>query len=105
MIAVTVQMDMLDYLKLPAMPNNLAFFQKLDQVGTQLEKNINLSSNIKGDIVYGPYGVIDPEFANKGYSLRFWWQCMAVGKAAGWKFYYSRISNIYSLKLLQKLGA
>ena len=30
---------------------------------------------------------------------------MAVGKAAGWKFYYSRISNIYSLKLLQKLGA
>jgi hypothetical protein len=30
---------------------------------------------------------------------------MAVGKEAGWKYYYSRISNIYSLKLLQKLGA
>lgn len=36
MIGVTVQIDMLDYLKLPAMPNNLTFFQKLDQVGTQL---------------------------------------------------------------------
>ena len=38
MIGVTVQMDMLDYMKLPPMPNNLNFFEKLDKVGAQLEK-------------------------------------------------------------------
>jgi len=36
MIGVTVQIDMLDYIKLPSMPNNLEFFKKLDEVGTTL---------------------------------------------------------------------
>jgi len=30
---------------------------------------------------------------------------MAIGKAAGWKTYYSRSSNIYSRKGLERLGA
>lgn len=56
--------------------------------------------------MYGLYGVIDPDYANKGYSLTFWWQCFALGKViGGWKYYYSRVSNPLSLKMLQKLGA
>ncbi len=53
----------------------------------------------------GVFGVIDPDYAAKGYSLKFWWQCVAIGKAAGWKTYYSRASNIYSRKGLERLGA
>jgi len=49
--------------------------------------------------------VIDPDYANKGYSLRFWWQALALGKVLGWKYYYSRISSPVSLKMVQKLGA
>lgn len=60
---------------------------------------------MKGDLIYGLYAVIDPDYANKGYSLRFWWQCLAVGKVAGWKYYYSRISSPISLKMVLKLGA
>jgi hypothetical protein len=58
-----------------------------------------------GESIYGLYGVIDPEHANKGYSLRFWWECFSMGIAGGWKSYYSRISSPVSLKMLQKLGA
>ena len=58
-----------------------------------------------GDCVYGVYAVIDPEHANKGYSLRFWWECLSIGKVAGWKTYYSRISSPVSLKMVLKLGA
>ena len=36
MIGVTVQMDILDYVNCPSMPNNLLFFKKLDKVGAEL---------------------------------------------------------------------
>jgi len=49
--------------------------------------------------------VIDPKEASQGYSLRFWWQLFSYGKLSGWKFYYSRISNAVSLKMLIDLGA
>lgn len=52
----------------------------------------------------GLYAVIDPDYANKGYSLAFWWQGLSYGKVAGWKYYYSRISSSISLKMVLKLG-
>jgi hypothetical protein len=66
---------------------------------------MDLSEFKKGDLIYGLYAVIDPDYANRGYSLRFWWQALSVGKVAGWKYYYSRISSPISLKMVQKLGA
>ncbi len=53
----------------------------------------------------GVYGVIDPDYASKGYAIIFWWMCLALCKAAGWKTYYCRSSNIYSRKGLERLGA
>lgn len=79
--------------------------QKLGVTGQQLEKQMDISDLKKGDAIYGLYAVIDPDYANKGYSLRFWWQCLSVGKVGGWKYYYSRISSPISLKMVQKLGA
>ncbi len=87
------------------MPNNLDFLKKLGLAGQQLQKQMDLSEFKKGDLIYGLYAVIDPDYANKGYSLRFWWQALSVGKVAGWKYYYSRISSPISLKMVQKLGA
>lgn len=46
----------------------------------------------------GVFGVIDPDYASKGYSIKFWWMCTAIGKAVGWKNYYCRASNIYTRK-------
>ena len=51
------------------------------------------------------FGVIDPDYANRGYSLSFWWQCFARGKVGGWRYYYSRLSSPVSLKMLKQLGA
>lgn len=82
------------------MPNNLGFFKKLSKIFDALEGTVDLSQAKRGEIVVGVYGVIDPDYASKGYSLKFWWLCMAVGKACGWKTYYSRSSNIYSRKAL-----
>ena len=48
---------------------------------------------------------MDPDFASKGYSLQFWWLCQAIGIATGCKTYYSRSSNIYSRKGLERIGA
>lgn len=39
------------------------------------------------------YAVIDPDCANKGYSLKFWWESLSIGKLCGYKYYYSRMSN------------
>ena len=55
--------------------------------------------------MYGPFGVIDPKAGNQGYSLKFWWQLFTLSKLGGWKYYYSRISSIVSLKMLFALGA
>jgi hypothetical protein len=66
---------------------------------------LDLTGLKRGDVVYGLYGVIDPDHSKKGYSLSFWWQCFAMGKISGWKYYYSRISSPVSLKMLKLLGA
>lgn len=89
---------MLDYVTFPTMPNNLEFFKTLSKVGDALEGSVDLSKARRGEVVVGVYGVIDPDYASKGYSIRFWWECMAIGKATGWKTYYARSSNIYSRK-------
>ncbi len=105
LIGVSASYDMMETFKMPTMPNHHDFLKKLGAAGQQLEKQLDLSEFKHGDLIYGLYAVIDPEYANKGYSLRFWWQCLAVGKVAGWKYYYSRISSPISLKMVQKLGA
>ena len=87
------------------MPSELTLFAKLAEAGQRLEKQLQVESLNRGDAIYGLFGVIDPEYANRGYSLSFWWQCFARGKVGGWKYYYSRISSPVSLKMLQQLGA
>jgi hypothetical protein len=59
---------------------------------------VDISQIKRGETVVGVYAVIDPAYASKGYSIKFWWQCLAIGKSVGWKTYYSRSSNIYSRK-------
>lgn len=89
---------MLDYVTAPSMPNNIEFFKKLSKVGDALEGSVDLTNVKRGEMVVGVFGVIDPDYASKGYSIKFWWMCLAIGKAAGWKTYYCRSSNIYSRK-------
>ncbi len=77
----------------------------MSKIGVALEGSVDLSQTKRGEIVVGAFGVIDPDYASKGYSIKFWWMCTAVGKASGWKTYYSRSTNPYSRKALERLGA
>ena len=43
--------------------------------------------------MYGIYGVINPEFKNKGLALNFWISQFSLGKLCGWRVFYSRLSN------------
>jgi hypothetical protein len=74
-------------------------------VGRILQKDLDLSKYKQGDLVYGTYAVIDPDFGNKGYSIRFWWENLLIAKNMGFKHYYSRLSSPISYKILLKLGA
>lgn len=47
-IGVTVHLDMLDYVSIPSMPNNLQFFKKLSKVGEALEGSVDLSKTKRG---------------------------------------------------------
>lgn len=105
LIGASICCDILDYMQTPSMPSHLELFSKLGKTGKVLESKLDLSGLKKGDAGYGPYAVIDPNEASKGYSLIFWWEALALGKLAGWKYYYSRISSPVSLKMLLKLGA
>lgn len=87
------------------MPNDLQLFKDLSTAGKKLESQLDLSDIKRGDAIYGLYGVIDPDEAGKGHSLKFWWSQFALGAVAGWKYYYSRISSKVSLQMLKKLGA
>ena len=105
-IGCSINYDMVDYMAAPSMPSNLELFDTLGKAGKELEKQIDLTGIKRGESVYGPYAMIDPKEASKGYSLKFWWQCFAYAKASGgWKYYYSRVSSPISLKMLLKLGA
>lgn len=96
---------MIDYLRMPSMPSNIEFFKKIGKVGSALEKDLNPDEMQRGTVVYSMYAVIDPEYAKKGYSLRFWWQLFSAAKLVGFHVCYSRITSPVSLKMLQKLGA
>jgi hypothetical protein len=87
------------------MPSDLILFKQLAKAGKDLEDQIDTKFLKKGEAIYGLYAVIDPDYSKKGYSLGFWWQCFAMAKIVGWKYYYSRISSPVSLKMLQQLGA
>lgn len=47
----------------------------------------------QGTVVYSMYAVVDPVYAKKGYSLRFWWQLFSTAKLMGFQVCYSRISS------------
>ncbi len=47
-IGVTVHLDMLDYVSIPSMPNNLQFFKKLYKVGEALEGSVDVSKAKRG---------------------------------------------------------
>lgn len=89
----------------PIFPSNSILFSKLGKAGKELEKNIDITNLKKGEAMYGHFGVIDPKIGNKGISLKFWWYMIAISKAAGWKYYYTRMSNIVSLKMALTLRA
>lgn len=72
-IGVNLQYEFLDYLHTPSMPTDLALFAKLSKAGQELESKLDLKDLKRGDAVYGLFGVIDPNYANRGYSLSFWW--------------------------------
>lgn len=104
-IGVSIEYELLDYIKMPSMPSKLDLFRSLGEAGKRLEAKVDFSELQRGEAIYGLYGVIDPSEANKGHSLLFWWHLFAMGKIGGWKYYYSRISSPVSLKMLLKLGA
>ena len=103
-IGVALQYDILQYTRMPVMPSNIELFVKLEEAGKRLERSLDLTGIKRGDVIYGLYGVIDPNYAKMGYSVDFWWFAFATARA-NWKYYYSRISSPVSLKMLQKLGA
>ncbi len=102
-IGLSIQYEMEDALKMPKMPTKVEMFDKLAQSGKDLEHTIKRGA--RGENIYGFYGVIDPDYAGLGLSLKFWWNLFSIGKIAGWNYYYSRISSEISLKMLKKLGA
>lgn len=104
-IGVSIQYDLVEYLKMPSMPSNLELFKILAATGKNLDAKLDYSQFKAGDVTYGLYGVMDPEEAGKGYALMFWYHQFVMGKVGGWRYYYSRISSPVSLKLLQRLGA
>ena len=73
-------------------------FKILGDAGRKLESKCEMSEIKRGECIYGLYGVIDPDHASKGYSLKFWWNLFAIGKLGGWKYYYSRIDNAIKKK-------
>lgn len=104
-IGVAVQYDLLDYLKMPSMPSEVKLFERLGTAGEVLQNKCDFSQLKRGDALYGPYGVLDPNVAGKGLSLEFWWYLIIEAKSTGWKYYYSRLSSEASLKMLCRLGA
>jgi hypothetical protein len=104
-IGVSIQYDVYDFMKMPSMPSDYYMFQVLGETGRNLDKKVDWSRHKKGDALYGLYGVIDPAESGKKHALKFWWGQSAIGKACGWKYFYSRITSPVSLALLKKLGA
>ena len=87
------------------MPTDLQLFRDIGETGKNLDKKLDYTQFQQGEVSYGLYGVIDPDYAGKNYPFKFWWYQFALGKVAGWKYFYSRVSSPISLRLLQRLGA
>jgi hypothetical protein len=104
-IGVSIQYDIVEYLKMPSMPSGLELFRVLAATGKNLDAKLDYTGFKKGESIYGLYGVIDPSASGNRLALKFWWYQFAMGQVGGWNYYYSRISSPISLKLLQRLGA
>ncbi len=48
MIGIAIHMDMLDYVDVPPMPNNIEFFSKLTKVGEALEGSVDVKNAKRG---------------------------------------------------------
>lgn len=104
-IGVSIQYDLLEYLRMPSMPSSLELFRVLGETGRILDTKVDYQGFKNGEVSYGLYGVIDPSEAGNRHAMKFWWYQFAAGKVGGWKYYYSRLSSEVSLKLLLRLGA
>ncbi len=65
----------------------------------------NYKNAKRGEVIYGLFGVIDPEEAKNRYSIKFWAECLSLFKMGGWKKYIVRLSSPISTKMMLKLGA
>ena len=103
-IGCSLNVDLLQYLSMPQMPSQLDLFRKIGEAGRHLEGQLNLSSFKAGEVCYGMMGCVDPKEAGKQAATLFWLHQVTLGKLAGWKYFFSRISSPVSLRLLQKMG-
>jgi hypothetical protein len=100
MIGLTAYLDMIDFVKMPNMPNNLEFFQNSSKFDEIIQDFVDLSKIKRGEFVFGLLIAIDKDYPSKRYSVTFITQSITILKTLGWKVLYARSSNIYSRKVL-----
>jgi hypothetical protein len=66
---------------------------------------LDLKSAKKGEATYSINMVIDPDYTQKGYALKFLWEALAANKMSGYKFYYAKVTSPQTLDIFCKLGA
>ncbi len=59
----------------------------------------------RGKVLYSLFGVIEPNYSNLGYALKFWWYQTALAKQIGYQLFFASVYNEIALKLLKKIGA
>jgi hypothetical protein len=106
-IGASITLDYVDYIAMPKIRHSNPLMTLLGKYADMLDAQIPAREGpiVRGQIAYGLYGVIDPEFANNGYSLKFWTSQFEMGKLFGWKAYYSRLASERSYSMLRSIGA
>lgn len=59
----------------------------------------------KGDVLYIYGGAIDPLFASKGMTKKFWCLCLTNIRTLGYKVIYTRSTNRITSKILYEFGS
>ena len=65
----------------------------MGKIGSAFYKGFNADEMQRGTVIYSMYAVVDPEYAKKRYSLRFWWQVLSTAKLGGFHTYYARFPS------------
>ena len=55
--------------------------------------------------MYSIFGVIEPNYSNLGYALKFWWYQSALARQMGYQYFFAPVHNPIALKILKKIGA